>query len=407
MKLNKFYFILGLIFISFTNHAQKAVIDSSDISSMPKPKFQWFQYNGYLKYMQTLGFTDLKTLSVDNLIHNRLNFKFYTPKGGDFTVQLRNRIHYGASVKNIDDFGRNTTSYNGVLPLEFLWTSNDGGGIVKDTLSVVSSTIIDRFFYTFSTEKFRLRIGRQRINWGINTTWNPNDIFNSYNIYDFDYEEREGADAISLKFFPNYLSEFDLSYKFSGDFDDDVFAIKYLFNKSNYDFQFLAGKFNTKIAAGFGWAGSIKSIGFKGEATFFQSYKGKSTQNLSASASFDYSWSNGFYIMAAYLYNSTGAIKLLDNPLSITQIPDAEHLMPSAQNALISANYQVSPIFSASLTSTYGFGVNSLSILPMLTVSVKQNLDLDFIGQLYFFQTTISNFSNRGNGIFWRLKFSF
>ena len=36
----------------------------------------------------------------------------------------------------------------------------------------------------WANEKLQLRVGRQRINWGINTTWNPNDIFNSYNIYD-------------------------------------------------------------------------------------------------------------------------------------------------------------------------------------------------------------------------------
>ena len=85
-----------------------------------------------------------------------------------------------------------------------------------DNSNVVLSVIADRFYYQFAAEKLELRLGRQRINWGINTTWNPNDIFNSYNIYDFDYEEREGSDAIRLKYFPNYQSSLDLAYKFTG-----------------------------------------------------------------------------------------------------------------------------------------------------------------------------------------------
>ena len=162
-------------------------------------------------------------------------------------------------MKSIPNYGEYVNDYDGVLPLEWLWVDNE---------NVVANTIVDRLYYDYSSEKFQLRIGRQRINWGINTTWNPNDIFNSYNIYDFDYEEREGADAISATFFPNHFSSFDVAYKFTGNWDDDVFAVKYKFNKWNYDFQFLGGKFEDNITLGIGWAGSLGLIGFKGEATY-------------------------------------------------------------------------------------------------------------------------------------------
>lgn len=29
--------------------------------------------------------------------------------------------------------------------------------------------------------------------------WNPNDWFNTYNYFDFDYEERPGTDAIRVR----------------------------------------------------------------------------------------------------------------------------------------------------------------------------------------------------------------
>ena len=57
------------------------------------------------------------------------------------------------------------------------------GGIVDlsyvtgEANSFLYSTIIDRFWYKGYYKKWEWSIGRQRINWGINTYWNANDIF--------------------------------------------------------------------------------------------------------------------------------------------------------------------------------------------------------------------------------------
>ena len=411
MKFVKQFIIFCFLLTSVLGWSQT---DSTHVDSTSQSvetettKFQWFQFNGYLKFMQTLSFADLKTINVDNLVHNRLNFKFYIPKGGNFTLQLRNRIHFGSSVNFIPGYGELTTEYDGIAPFEFLWFSDDDKGILLDSVGLVFSTIIDRFYYDYSGSKFQIRLGRQRINWGINTTWNPNDLFNSYNIYDFDYEEREGTDAIRLKFFPNYMSSFDFAYKFTGRWADDVFALKYLFNKASYDFQFILGKFKQNVSFGFGWAGSIKTLGFKGEMTYFQPYQFNSLGNLSASATLDYSWANGLYLMGTYLYNSSGVNHPIDPTLiQVITIPDAEHLMPSKHSAMATVSYQFSPIFSGALSTIYGFEINSLTLFPTLTISIKENLDLNLIAQVFFQEIPGAKFNNIGNGIFWRLKWSF
>ncbi len=407
--------LIPLILFGFVSlgNAQEDSTQIADSTAIPAPeqakeKFEWFQFKGYLKFMQTLSFADLKSINVDNLIHNRLNMKFYIPKGGDFTLQIRNRVHFGGSVNFIPGYGDLTTQYDGVAPFEFLWISNDDKAILLDSVAFVFSTIVDRLYYDYSGQKFQIRIGRQRINWGINTTWNPNDIFNSYNIYDFDYEEREGADAIRLKFFPNYMSSFDFAYKFTGRWADDVFALKYLFNKASYDFQFLAGKFKQDIAFGFGWAGSIKTVGFKGEMTYFQPYKFDTLGQLSASATLDYSWPVGVYLMGTYLYNSTGVNHPVNPSLiQVATIPDAKNLMPAKHNIMTSLSYQFSPIFAGALSMIYSFEINQYTIFPTLTFSLKQNLDLDLIAQVFFQEIPGDKFDNIGNGIFWRLKWSF
>ncbi len=374
------------------------ITTGATVSNFAQEKSIETQFNGYLKYMQTLAFAAESDLEVNNLLHNRLNFSFYSTGGSKFVAQIRNRILYGASVKSIPNYGESINEYDGILPFEFL---------IADTENVVISSIIDRCYYQYANEKLQLRIGRQRINWGINTTWNPNDVFNSYNIYDFDYEEREGADAVRLTLFPNYMSSFDIAYKFTGDWKTDIVAAMYKFNTWNYDIQLLAGKFQEKAVLGTGWAGNLKTMGFKGELSYFHAINETDNSNISATTSFDYSLKNGTYLLATYLYNSSGTNDIIDPSNAIFEIPNAENLMPAEHNTMVQASYAVSPIFNTSLATVYSFGINSLSTIPSLTFSVMTNLDLDIIGQFFWQEMTTAPFQNIGNGIYWRFKWSF
>jgi len=388
--------LVKLLFISFLFSCVSISTVAQEMNSTDKKLS--FEFNGYLKFMETMAFSNSSKVLVDNLVHNRLNFALYTPKGSKFVAQFRNRIFFGASVKNIPNYGDLVNEYDGVLPLEWLLVNNE---------NLVINTIVDRLYYEYSNEKMQIRVGRQRINWGINTTWNPNDLFNSYNIYDFDYEEREGSDAVSVSIFPNYMSSVDFAYKFTGNWDTDVVAFKYKFNKWNYDFQLLGGKFEEFITIGTGWAGSIGMTGFKGEITYFDSYISQKNSEVSFSTSFDYSLSNGTYVLGTYLLNTSGKNYLIDPSIPVLEIPNAMNLMPAKHSSMLQLAYPISPVFNASLGTIYGFGINSLTIFPTLTIGLKTNLDFDLIGQFFWQELPSESFQNIGNGIFWRLKYSF
>lgn len=393
-----FILILGLNFSSFCQEVDSVSIPDPIIEKEKEKTI--FDFRGYLKFMQTLAWSGLDTngLQVDNLIHNRLNFGIRFPKNMTLIAQARNRIFYGASVGSIPDYGVQVNDYDGIIPLEWILVENK---------SVVMSVIIDRLYFDYTHKKFQFRIGRQRINWGINTTWNPNDLFNSYNIYDFDYEERQGSDAVRIKYFPNYLSSIDVAYKFTDSFKNGVGAIMYSFNKASYDFQFLAGKFQERLALGFGWAGSIKLVGFKGEATYFQGFGMNQVSNLSASFTLDYSWPSGLYIMGTYLFNSTGSGKPINPFIEVVQVPNAENLMPAKHNVMANTSYMFNPIFSGNFGVIYSFQINSLTLFPVLTISIKSNFDLDIVGQFFFQEIPQDKFKSLGNGVFGRIKWSF
>jgi len=373
--------------------------EAQELNAIKKDStFDFFEFNGYLKFMETLAIANNSKVLVDNLVHNRLNFTFYTPRGSKFIAQFRNRIFFGSAVKSIPNYGNLVNQYDGVLPLEWLIVNNE---------NVVINTIVDRLYYEYSNIKMQIRVGRQRINWGINTSWNPNDLFNSYNIYDFDYEEREGADAVSASFFPNYMSSIDFAYKFTGKWDTDVVALKYKFNKYSYDFQFLGGKFQEFIALGAGWAGNIGMTGFKGEITYFNSYISNIKSQVSLSTSIDYSFSNGTYMLGTYLLNTSGKNYLINPSITALEIPNAMNLMPAKHSSMVQLAHPFTPVFNASLATIYGFGINSLTVFPTLTFGLKTNLDFDLIGQFYWQEIPLQPFQNIGNTLFWRFKYSF
>ncbi len=144
---------------------------------------------------------------------------------------------------------------------------------VIEKQSFLLNTTIDRLWVDLHYDKFQATIGRQRINWGQTFVWNPNDIFNAYSFFDFDYVERPGSDAVRLQYFPSSSSAAEFAVKVDAEKDVTAAGL-YRFNKWGYDIQFLAGLVNSEdVVIGAGWSGSIGSISFRGEGSWFDRYE--------------------------------------------------------------------------------------------------------------------------------------
>ena len=220
-----------------------------------------WQLTGYVKSLQSVFILDAgKDLEdqwlTDNLIHNRLNFKWYLNEHFTFKADLRNRILYGESTKFNNTFNPDFSktlneSSNDVLNLSAL---------IVDKTPVIFHSVIDRLYLEWAKENWEIRLGRQRINWGISTVWNPNDLFNAFSFTDFDYEERPGSDALRVKYYTGYAGSVEVAVKAFENTDEIVAATMWKFNKWNYDFQLLGGIVQRDLALGAGWALSLIHI---------------------------------------------------------------------------------------------------------------------------------------------------
>src|SRR6056297_2610220 len=289
MFVMKKFIVLLLLFISTESLYSQLMQDSKKVT-----------LNGYVKYMNTImDLPDYQSAFIgqpkgawvnESMFHNRLNFRWYASNSFTFAAEARNRLIYGDMVESFGGYGDMINDDFGYL---------DGltnNVIEKD--AYLLNTSVDRLWINYRKGKFEAKIGRQRINWGQAYVWNPNDIFNAYSFFDFDYEEKPGSDAIRLQYFPTFTSTAELAVKVDAK-ERFTAAGYYRMNRWGYDWQILGGILNDdEYVAGMGWAGNIKGAGFNGELTYIHPDKnfGDTSGMLLATASLNYMFSNSFYM---------------------------------------------------------------------------------------------------------------
>lgn len=362
--------------------------------------------NGYVKelFMYYKPDQQIPSLEMDqlttNTIHNRLNFKWYASDQFTAVFEVRNRILFGSLVREYPD-------YQSVIDVDYGYF--DLSFVPAEGKSWFMHSMFDRAYLDWVSGNWQVRAGRQRVNWGINLVWNPNDVFNSFSYFDFDYEERPGTDAVRVQYYTGMTSSAELIYKIGENQNEMALAGLYRFGRWNYDFQFLGGWVGRDFVLGTGWAGDIEGAGFRGEITHFipRNNDINSETATVASVSADYTFPNSLYIHSSVLYNSHGKKgkaggldPFFNNDLS------AKYLSFAQYSLFGQCSYPITPLFNASMSGIINPNDGSWYFGPAFTYSLQSNLELMLTGQL-FFGDEGSEFGDIGQLLFGRLRWSF
>ncbi len=369
---------------------------SFGVKAQEDEKNWWIR--GYVKDLLSMNIAD-DSINFDNLIHNRLNFKWFPNDHLNVHFEVRNRIFWGETIKEIPNYGNLIDTNDDYLDLS----------VMTENKSLLFHSMIDRAFVEWYNQKWEVRFGRQRINWGINLVWNPNDLFNAYSFFDFDYEERPGSDALRIKRYTGVASSLEFAVNAADDFDEMVIAGLWKWNKWSYDVQVLTGKTQEDITFGFGWAGNIKTAGFKGEVTYFIPYT-TGSESLLATIMADYSFQNSLYLAGSFLYSSGADV----NPglqqsvnLFSQERLTAKNLSPFRYASFLQVSYSVHPLVIVSASTIYYPNKRDpLFINPGISFSMKPNFDIDLISQLYF-DRHLDDYEAQAKLVFLRAKWSF
>jgi len=346
----------------------------------------------------------IEGFSIDNqytnTIHNRLNFEWFATDKLTVVIENRNRLISGNMVRNFPEYQTSIATDQGYLDLSFVAFDGD---------SWFLHCMIDRAYVDWTSGDWQIRVGRQRVNWGVNLVWNPNDVFNSFSYFDFDYEERPGTDAVRLQYYTGATSSAELVYKLGNNANEMALAGLCRFSRWNYDFQFLGGWVGPDLMAGFGWAGDIKGAGFRGELSQFIPRESNSQSKAAtvASVSADYTFPNSLYIHFSTLFNSLGKNGMAGNlsPLLNTNL-SAKSLSFGKYELFAQCSYPITPLFTADLSTIINPSDGSLFLGPSFNYSLQTNLELMLAGQL-FLGDVKSEYGAIGQLAFARLKWSF
>lgn len=353
---------------------------------------------GYLTSMQGAMFDSLSgPIVYNNLLHNRLNFKGYLNDHLTFSAEFRNRLFTGDMVKSGKAYSDMIGTDQGFADMSW--------NIINEN-SFLLNTSVDRLYFDLNYGKFQASFGRQRINWGQTFVWNPNDIFNAYSFFDFDYVERPGSDALRLQFFPSFSSTAEVAIKIDNE-NDITAAGLFRFNKWGYDIQFLAGAVNSEdIVFGAGWSGSIGSVSFRGESSWFEPVE-------------EFPISSGVFLLTSgfdkiFKNNSMAHIQFMycNSPLVLNNFNSfysgnlsSKYLAFSRFSAFGQFTLAATPLLNLGISAMWFPDLKGYFAGPSFDYSLAENLDFSLIWQ--YFKSIMGGTNTRINLGFIRLKYSF
>lgn len=404
--------VLLTVLISLNAIAQKKVRATGFFEYLSN---NWVPSDTY----SSVGFDGWQNQST---IYNRINLWYNPTDKLEFHVGIRNNFTFGPLV----------TQYNKIINYDELATYDDGYLDLTWKISGDNSNLLytnlDRLNLKWTMDKFEITIGRQRINWGTNMVWNPNDIFNAFNYFDFNYIERPGSDAVLLEYYTGDFSSVQLAGKLSyrQELVDSLTLEKklsltsaalYKFNSWGYDIQFFGGVMHTDVTAGLGWSGNIGGAGFTGEASWFRDMENfaDTTGIIIASISGNYIFKNQIMISASAIYNSNGSTEEayknaggISGSLNtmFSSSLNVKNLTPSRLDIFGQISYPATPLINVSLSGMLNPWDMSAYIGPSATFSLTDNISLMLVGQM-FFGDQFTEFGDYGQMYFIDLKWNF
>jgi len=373
------------------------------------------EIGGYAKDLLTYTDGPIEGLPLNigewqNALQVRLNASWYASPSLTMTAQARNLLTYQKNMKTLRAFQDLVSTDSYYFDFRWNWLEQD---------DAYGFSEIDRLFIDWYLADLEVIAGRQRIAWGTCLVWNPTDLFNPFDILDFDYEERPGTDAVHVQYYTGPLSQFNVAITPGRESRDVIYAGRYTTNRWDYDFAFIAGRQRNSVRLGFNWAGQLADGGFRGEILYSDpdlTYTSINLQTLTwtqvhltepyltAALSYDYTFLNSLYIHTEYLYNGLGTTEKAGSRRF--DIIYTGELTPARQSVFQEFSYQLTPLLRADFFLI--FNPNDLSWIaaPSLQYSLATNWEV----YLLAFPTGGEEGTEYGGyptQYFARLKFSF
>ena len=340
------------------------------------PRFANVRFSGYITGIHNSIYVfQMRDYNHLQMLHNRLNFQYSPNENWRFVSEIRTRGMYYSLASSIPGYADQIRHYNGLTNLSWNWI-NSG--------NTIFNTTIDRLFLSYEIDQLVIRVGRQRINWSQTLVFNPNDIFNTYSFFDFDYQERQGCDAVRIQYYPSPTSVVELAVSVNAE-RQSTLAAMYRFNYNSIDFQVMTGWYKeTDFVIGGGIVSDINGLNIRSEFAYFTPFSSNSTSmsKVNISLGLDYIFSNSMMLSGEVLYSSRTS-EQGDFSTLLTSTMSAKNLSMTTWTAVAQISYPFSPIFSGNLAMMSFVNLPAFYVGPSISANPFPNFTLTATTQLF------------------------
>lgn len=229
-----------------------------------------------------------------------------------------------------------------------------------------------RAYLQFDPGFFTLKVGRQKIDWGVMRLFSPVDLFTRIPIFDVEKEERVGTTAGNLTVPIGSKTRINPVYAFDSRWDRSRLGARLTQTVGHFDLSASGGRFLRDTVIGFDISGDVKKAGVRGELSYDRAAVGRNFVQFSAGI--DYGFENTFYFALEYFFNGQGTNNILALPVFP---PTANPIQTVHKNFIgLQTRYEISPLWLTSMTTVVDVNGGSLFVNPETKYSVLSWLDL-------------------------------
>ncbi len=243
---------------------------------------------------------------------------------------------------------------------------------------------VDRLYFRQNFDFGSLVVGRQRISWGTGRIWNPTDLFNPINPASFDKIEKDGADAVSFKYYLGSFTDVEVVYNAEEKFKSWNAGFRFRTNFSEYDVSVVGGYFDKRYVAGGDFAGNLFEAGVRGEGIVSANKDDLGDSYVKCILGIDYQFTSKLYALAEYQYNGEGEKDKNRYRFLFDRLAQGAILNFARNYLFVQGLYQLHPLVMTGLGVNLNLDDGSGFIAPSVTWSSTENSELGLGGLLTY-----------------------
>lgn len=243
---------------------------------------------------------------------------------------------------------------------------------------------VDRLSLQWRRGAMDTTLGRQPIGFGRILIFSPLDVIAPFPPDAIDTDVRSGVDALRISFNYGLDGQLGALAVWGADGHRDSFLATWSDNRAGIDLLMIGGRLRGRSMFGAGLAGSLGTLGLKGEVSF---HRGRDREESGGDLYDSYSlaavegwyrFANGISLVVQYLYNGPGSDDPADYPKVLASAPLQEGLtsLLGRHYLMAAPSYELHPLATLQGMVICNLADDSALLRPTLELSLADNLSL-------------------------------